>query len=51
MRLFRPTKVVEAFRARGRLYLETMDEVLSKNGQDHVGADSKSVDLQFVSKK
>jgi membrane protease subunit HflK len=34
-----------------RLYLETMDEVLPKMDKTIVGADPKSVDLQFVNKK
>jgi membrane protease subunit HflK len=34
-----------------RLYLETMDEVLPKLDKTIVGADPKSVDLQFVNKK
>ena len=34
-----------------RLYLETMDEVLPKINKTIVGADPKSVDLQFVGKK
>jgi membrane protease subunit HflK len=34
-----------------RLYLETMDEVLPKLDKTVVGADPKSVDLQFVNKK
>jgi membrane protease subunit HflK len=34
-----------------RLYLETMDEVLPKIDKTIVGADPKSVDLQFVGKK
>jgi len=34
-----------------RLYLETIDEVLPKLDKTIVGADPKSVDLQFVNKK
>jgi membrane protease subunit HflK len=34
-----------------RLYLETMEEVLPKMDKTVVGADPKSVDLQFVGKK
>jgi membrane protease subunit HflK len=34
-----------------RLYLETMDEVLPKMDKTIVGADPRSVDLQFVNKK
>jgi membrane protease subunit HflK len=34
-----------------RLYLETMDEVLPKMDKTIVGADPKSVDLQFVTRK
>ena len=33
-----------------RLYLETMDEVLPKIDKTIVGADPKSVDLQFFSR-
>jgi membrane protease subunit HflK len=34
-----------------RLYLETIDEVLPKMNKTIVGADPKTVDLQFVGKK